>query len=403
MASRHPNATTTTEQRRLIQNSPLTVSELANKLGVSERTVRRWKGRKTTEDTSHTPHRLPTTLTEEQQWFLVAVHKMLRLTLDDLLCIARTFVLSTTSRSALYRCLARGGETNITDPFSQYIKVKAKPRRQLNKPGIVEITIRRLPDMPENTAHHYVLVAQDCASRWSYIEIQEHNNAANVMAFLKNVKAHFPFQIRVLLVEQYLRMLDNHPLPREVGLISAPAKIRDMLTLPHLELMLISNERCTYSDKLFRDSALLTNKAASVTLWRDFKKQLERFTYWYNHRIPQRAIKNLTPFSSLKTHYEISPALFIREPLQPIIQTHLLRGLLYDMFYSLKLVDEHMNPDDIKQTRRGHFKNIHDFKAHQDMFGIYMPLLIDIMSGTTSGVSLFRYSVLEHLYLEISS
>ncbi len=403
MASRHPNATTTTEQRRLIQNSPLTVSELANKLGVSERTVRRWKGRKTTEDTSHTPHRLPTTLTEEQQWFLVAVHKMLRLTLDDLLCVARTFVLSTTSRSALYRCLARGGETNITDPFSQYIKVKAKPRRQLNKPGIVEITIRRLPDMPENTAHHYVLVAQDCASRWSYIEIQEHNNAANVMAFLKNVKAHFPFQIRVLLVEQYLRMLDNHPLPREVGLISAPAKIRDMLKLPHLKLMLISNERCTDSDKLFRDSALLTNKAASVTLWRDFKKQLERFTYWYNHRIPQRAIKNLTPFSSLKTHYEISPALFIREPLQPIIQTHLLRGLLYDIFYSLKLVDEHMNPDDIKQTRRGHFKNIHDFKAHQDMFGIYMPLLIDLMSGTTSGVSLFRYSVLEHLYLEISS
>ncbi|WP_447824681.1 hypothetical protein [Aeromonas salmonicida] len=403
MASRHPNATTTTEQRKLIQNSPLTVSELANKLGVSERTVRRWKARKTTEDASHTPHRLPTTLTEEQQWFLVAVHKMLRLTLDDLLCVARTFVLSTTSRSALYRCLARDGETNITDPLSQYIRAKAKPRRQLNKLGIVEIRIRRLPDMPENTAHHYVLVAQDCASRWAYIEIQEHTKAVNVIAFLKNVKAHFPFQIRVLLIEQHLRMFDKYPLPKEARLIRAPTEICNALALPHLELMRISNELCTDSDKLFRDSSLLTNKAASVMLWHDFKMQLDRFTYWYNHRIPQRAIKNLTPFLCLQTYYKATPQLFTREPLQPVIQTHFLKAFMYDVFYSLRLVNEHSNPEGIKQTRKGYFKNTHDFKSHQDMFGTYMPLLIDLMSGTTSGFSPFRYSVLEHLYLEISS
>ncbi|WP_368204730.1 hypothetical protein [Aeromonas sp. s5] len=403
MASRHPNATTTTEQRKLIQNSPLTVSELANTLGVSERTVRRWKARKTTEDASHTPHRLPNTLTEEQQWFLIAVHKMLRLTLDDLLCVARTFVLSTTSRSALYRSLARDGETNITDPLSQYIRAKVKPRRQLNKPGIVEIRIRRLPDMPENTAHHYVLVAQDCASRWAYIEIQEHTKAVNVIAFLKNVKAHFPFQIRVLLIEQHLRMFDKYPLPKEAHLTRAPTEICNALALPHLELMRISNELCTDSDKLFRNSSLLTNKATSVTLLHNFKMQLDRFTYWYNHRIPQRAIKNLTPYSCLQAHYKTAPKLFIREPLQPFVQTHFLKIFIYDVFYALKLINEHSNPEGIKQTRKGHFKNTNDFKAHQDMFGTYMPLLIDLMSGTTSGFTPFRYSVLEHLYLEVSS
>lgn len=76
---------------------------------------------------------------------------------------------------------------------------------------------------------------------------------------------------------------------------------------------------------------------------------------------------------------------------------------MYDVFYSLRLVNEHSNPEDIKQTKKGYFKNTHDFKAHQDMFGTYMPLLIDLMSGTINGFSPFRYSVLEHLYLEISS
>ena len=403
MASRHPNATTTPEQRKLIQDSTLMTSELAKMLGVSERTVRRWRPRTTTEDASHTPHSLPTTLTEEQQWFLIAIHKMLRLTLDDLLCVARTFVLSTTSRSALYRCLARGGKTNITDPFSQYIQAKGKSRRHLNKPGIVEIKVWRLPDMPRGTGRHYVLVAQDNASHWAYIEIQKYNNAANVMSFLKNVKAHFPFHIRVLLVEQHLRVLNKYSLSKEAGLISAPTEICDVLALPHLELMLINNERCTDSDKLFRDSDLLTNKTPSVALWHNFKMQLERFTYWYNYRIPQRAIKNLTPFTRLQAHYKTTPKLFIREPLQPFVQTHFLKSFIYDIFYSLKLINEHSNPEGIKQTRKGHFKNTNDFKAHQDMFSTYMPLLIDLMSGTTSGFTPFRYSVLEHLYLEVSS
>lgn len=403
MASRHPNATTTPEQRKLIQDSTLMTSELAKKLGVSERTVRRWRPRTTTEDASHTPHSLPTTLTEEQQWFLIAIHKMLRLTLDDLLYVARTFVLSTTSRSTLYRCLARGGETRITDPFSQYVQAKGKSRRHLNKPGIVEIKVRRLPDMPRGTGHHYVLVAQDSASHWAYIEIQKYNNAANVMSFLKNVKAHFPFHIRVLLVEQHLRVLNKYSLSKEAGLISAPTEICDVLALPHLELMLINNERCTDSDKLFRDSDLLTNKTPSVVLWHVLKIQLERFTYWYNHRIPQRAIKNLTPFTRLQAHYKTAPKLFIREPLQPFVQTHFLKSFIYDIFYSLKLINENSNPDGIKQTRKGHFKNTNDFKAHQDMFGTYMPLLIDLISGTTNNFTPFRYSVLEHLYLEVSS
>ena len=399
MTSLHPNATTTVKQRKFIQDSELTVSELADMLGVSERTVRRWKGRKATEDYSHTPHRLPTKLTEEQQWFLIEIHNMLRLKLDDLLCIARAFVLPTVSRSALYRCLDRHGETNIKDPLHD-IPAKTKQRLQINKPGFVEITERLLPEMPGDT---YMLVAKDRASHCVYIEMHERKDASNVMTFLKNVKAHFPFHIRVLSVDQRLGISDERPLPGEIKQICGPLTFFDSLKLPHLEWMLISNGPTTESDNDLRESVSSSRGHQLINLGSNWRGQLSRLAYWYNHRIHQHSIKNLTPFACLQKHYKISPELFTIEPLQPIMQTHLLKEFLYDIFYSLKLIDENINPENIKQTRKGYIKDNNDFKSHQDMFGIYMPMFINLISDSSSGATLFNYSVLEHLYLEIAS
>ena len=56
----HKNATTTPARRRYIQTSPLSVVRLAAKLGVSEDTIRRWRGRDCVEDCPHTAHRLQT-------------------------------------------------------------------------------------------------------------------------------------------------------------------------------------------------------------------------------------------------------------------------------------------------------------------------------------------------------
>ncbi|MFM5194215.1 hypothetical protein [Aeromonas media] len=406
MTSLHPNATTTVEQRKFIQDSELTVSELADMLGVSERTVRRWKGRKATEDYSHTPHRLPTKLTEEQQWFLIEIHNMLRLKLDDLLCIARAFVLPTVSRSALYRCLDRHGETNIKDPLHD-IPAKTKQRLQINKPGFVEITERLLPEMPGDT---YMLVAKDRTSHCVYIEMHERKDASNVMAFLKNVKAHFPFHIRVLSVDQRLGISNERPALGETEIQLPPFASDINLIFPKLKWMLISNALTMDNEICLPEIIFSYFHKQSIDLWADWKEQLIRYVYWYNHHVSLHSLKQLTPWGKLKRYYEISPDLFIKKPLQSTsLNTHLFKDVLYNIFYSLKLIKDDTNdkkPENIKHTRKGYVKQLNDFQSHQEMFDIYMPLFFNTMHSLSDvhiRLPLFRYQVLECLYLEIAS
>ncbi len=61
----HTNATTTPKTRQYIQVSNQSVTQLADELGVSEDTIRRWKRRDSVADGCHTPHRLQTTATCE--------------------------------------------------------------------------------------------------------------------------------------------------------------------------------------------------------------------------------------------------------------------------------------------------------------------------------------------------
>ena len=86
----HANATTTPKIRRYIQASNQPVTQLADELGVSADTIRRWRGRDWVADGSHTPHRLQTTLTPAQEAVVVELRKTLLLPLDDLLAVTRS-------------------------------------------------------------------------------------------------------------------------------------------------------------------------------------------------------------------------------------------------------------------------------------------------------------------------
>ena len=62
----HANATTTPRVRSYIQRSKKPVAVLASELGVSETTIRRWRGRTTVSDRSHRPKRLTTSQSTEE-------------------------------------------------------------------------------------------------------------------------------------------------------------------------------------------------------------------------------------------------------------------------------------------------------------------------------------------------
>jgi hypothetical protein len=101
----HANATTTPRTRAYIQRSKKPVGELAGELGVSETTIRRWRGRSTVGDRSHRPKRLTTSLSAMEETLVCELRTSLQLPLDDIVEVMRRCVNGKLSRSAIHRCL----------------------------------------------------------------------------------------------------------------------------------------------------------------------------------------------------------------------------------------------------------------------------------------------------------
>jgi transposase-like protein len=75
LISLHKQATTTPKVRAAIQASDEPAWKVAERYGISGQTVWKWRNRDSTEDRSHTPHRLQTTLTPAQEAVAVALRR----------------------------------------------------------------------------------------------------------------------------------------------------------------------------------------------------------------------------------------------------------------------------------------------------------------------------------------
>ncbi len=115
LISLHKQATTTPKIRAAVQASTEPAWMVAERHGISEQTVWKWRNRDSVHDRSHTAHRLQSTLTPPQEAVAVSLRKTLLLPLDDLLCVVREFLNPNVSRSGLDRCLRRHGVGNLRD------------------------------------------------------------------------------------------------------------------------------------------------------------------------------------------------------------------------------------------------------------------------------------------------
>jgi hypothetical protein len=114
----HANATTTPKTRAYIQSSRAPVAVLAAELGVSETTIRRWRGRTVTTDRSHTPHRLALSLSPLEERLVIELRLSLALALDDIVEVMHRCHNPALSRSAIHRCLRRAGRRSQSRPSS---------------------------------------------------------------------------------------------------------------------------------------------------------------------------------------------------------------------------------------------------------------------------------------------
>ena len=102
MIALHKNARTTPAIRAEIAVSTDSAATLAQRFGIGESTVYKWKARDSFYEASHTAHRLQTTLTPAQESIVVELRKTLLLPLDDLLAVTREFLCAQATRSGRF-------------------------------------------------------------------------------------------------------------------------------------------------------------------------------------------------------------------------------------------------------------------------------------------------------------
>jgi transposase InsO family protein len=174
----HANATTTPKVRAYIQQSVASVGELADELGVSERTIMRWRGRNGVHDRSHRPHRIATTMSPIEEQLAVELRVTVGLPLDDIVEVLRRCVNAKLSRSQVHRCLQRHG-----------VSAKPKPAREpvaafdVETPaGFIHLDVKYLPPLHRKRAYAYVAI--DRATRFVYLEILYDRRGDTAAAFL---------------------------------------------------------------------------------------------------------------------------------------------------------------------------------------------------------------------------
>ena len=121
--SLHKNARTTPAVRAEIAASSESARVLAQRHGITEQTVYKWKKRDSVHDRSHTAHHLQTQLTPAQEIVVVHLRRALLLPLDDLLAVTREFICETVSRSRVVQdilrkiCSGKNGFANVTAQY----------------------------------------------------------------------------------------------------------------------------------------------------------------------------------------------------------------------------------------------------------------------------------------------
>jgi transposase len=234
----HANATTTPRTRAYIQRSSASVAALATELGVSEKTVRRWRGRSEVSDRSHRRHRLGQSTSPEQEALICGLRADVGLGLDDLVEVMQRCVDASLSRSAIYRCLKRYGISGRVD-----LPAAAPGRFEPQPFGFVHIDLKHLTRLRQ--AKSYVFVAIERVTRFVYVEIVTHRDSRTIAGCLERFLVAFGHPVHTILTDNGSEFTDRFavdmrgkPLGKPSGahpfdLVCADQCIEHRLTKPY--------------------------------------------------------------------------------------------------------------------------------------------------------------------------
>ena len=314
LISLHKQATTTPKVRAAIQASTEPAWMLAERHGISEQTVWKWRKRDGVHDRSHTAHRLQTTLTPAQEAVAVALRTTLLLPLDDLLAVAREFLNPHVSRSGLDRCLRRHGVGNLRELKPKVVKPAYQPFKAY-EPGYLHLDVKYLPQMADEQRRRYLFVAIDRATRWVFVRVYRAKTAANARRFLRDLERTAPMKISRVLTDNGKEFTDrlfglrrraatgNHDFDR----LCTELDIEHRLAPPRRPQTNGMAER--FNGRI--EDVLQSHRFRSGE---DLEQTILRYVRLYNTQLPQSVLKENTPIEALKDWHRRRPELFRKQP-----------------------------------------------------------------------------------------
>lgn len=275
----HANATTTPRVRRYIQQSDKSDRVLAQELGISVATVRRWRQRQDVTDRHTTPKTIRRILTDEQSRMINWLRQKLQLPLDELLVVVNQGMQQPISRAGLDRYLRGVGQRGEQKNQALYGKKALKAAEQL---GCLSIFYKKINMLPIDGGERHILWAQEKISGWLYARAFAGASPMLVVNWLKELRQHCPGDIQSIETENK-KLFGNsesktHPLQQwcdEQG---------------------IALQQCAQPQ---RDIALRLESRLAVLLpvaqAQSLDTVLRTLCVSYNNQWPQRKLGRLTP------------------------------------------------------------------------------------------------------------
>src|SRR6201997_2711840 len=315
----HGCATTTETVRRAIQNSQESLRALAKRYGINQKTVAKWKQRKTVADLPTGPKEAKSTvLSIEEEAIIVAFRRHPLLPLDDCLYALQPTIPHLT-RSSLHRCLQRHGISRLPEAEG------AKPSKKKFKTSPIGFFHIDIAEVQTAEGKLYLYVAIDRTSKFAFVQLVEKANRVTASAFLVALIKAVPYRIHTVLTDNGIQFR----LPPRYADGPTARFVTHMFAMRCHENGI--EHRCTKIGHPWTNGQVermnRTIKEATVQRYHyDSHAQLERhltdFINAYNYGRRLKTLKGLTPYEYICKCWTSQPERFIFNPL------HQMPGLI---------------------------------------------------------------------------
>lgn len=314
----HGCATTTHAVRAAIQRSKASVPQIAERYGLNEKTVRKWRSRKTVEDTAMGPRNpRSTVLSPEQEAACVAFRRHTLLPLDDCLYALQDSIAELT-RSSLHRLYQRQGISRLPD-----MKSEAEPKKAFKAYPIGYIHID-IAEVRTDEGKLHMFVAIDRTSKFVFVRLEEKATRATACQFLRDLIEAIPYKIHTVLTDNGVQFC-HPPRYRDGPTATYMGHLFDRICAANgIEHRLTKPNHPWTNGQVERMNR--TIKEATVRRYHygthdQLREHLQTFVDAYNFAKRLKTLRGVTPFEHVVRCWTEDPERFINDP------THHMPGL----------------------------------------------------------------------------